>query len=113
MARFPTFLWFTGTTDGALFYLNCAGMVGAFAALIGGTYSWVGLVVAHASLLSLDIALDLNYPWDCLLYESGWLCLFLPRAHFLLDSVALIGPPKYRYAVDVAVATLPPHVWVW
>ena len=51
------------------------------------------LLVAQLSLLSLDLPLDLHYPWDCLLYESGWLALLLPAPTLgTLALPALPGP---------------------
>ena len=37
-----------------------------------------GAPLAWLCMLSLDGVVDLNYPWDCLLLEAGFLGLFLP-----------------------------------
>ena len=43
-------------------------------------------------MLSLDGVVDLNYPWDCLLLEAGFLALFLPPA-LPLPALAAAAPP--------------------
>jgi hypothetical protein len=48
--------------------------------------------VAWLTMLSLDGVVDLNYPWDCLLLEAGFLALFLPPA-LPLPALAAAAPP--------------------
>eukprot|EP01048_Picozoa_sp_COSAG05_P021216 COSAG05_NODE_3836_length_1812_cov_2.752481_1_plen_266_part_00 len=75
---FPTLLWFF-SSDTALSRLPLIGQACACgAAACGGTTGWLCLLAAHVLLLSIDWATDLQYPWDCLLFESGFLALFLP-----------------------------------
>ena len=78
---FPTVFWVIGNSDSTILMVNKLGIFSSAVAVLGleSSLMWsMALLVAILSLLSLDIALDLSYPWDCLLFEAGWLALFLP-----------------------------------
>ena len=83
--RFPNILWFLGSSDFTLTSVLNVGIVCSLGLVFGSHHAWVSValkVICQACLLSLDLALDLSYPWDCLLYEAGWLNLFLPQIIF-------------------------------
>ena len=96
---FPTLLWFLGKHDDKkLLMLNRIGMLAAFIAMIGisnNQWLWSFLMfLALITLLSFDIALDLSYPWDCLLFEAGWLALFLPAPQFIYGNFLVLEKPS-------------------
>ena len=47
-------------------------------AVFGGPAGYLGLIVCWISYLSLDVAIEFIYPWDCLLLEAGLLALMVP-----------------------------------
>jgi len=95
---FPTVFWFTGKiNDNKLLILNRIGILASAVGMAGSnsqlTWSF-SMFVSLTSLLSLDIALDLSYPWDCLLFEAGWLALFLPFPQFIWDNFEVVEKPS-------------------
>jgi hypothetical protein len=76
-AYFPTVLWIN-SSDRALRGLVILGIVASIAVIVGGSLTFVGLLVCFVVYLSLDLAMQLWYPWDCVLLEAGFLALFLP-----------------------------------
>ena len=38
--------------------------------------------------------IDLSYPWDCLLFEAGWLALFLPAPQFIYGNFLVLEKPS-------------------
>jgi hypothetical protein len=97
---FPTLLWFTGGSDGVLRALPKLGAACAIAgAVLGGWSGRCASLLAHALLISLDFGVDLCYPWDCLLFEVGFLSLWLP-----------VLPPLWEGA---SAAALPPRPLAW
>jgi hypothetical protein len=93
LLHFPTLLW-VSSSDRALRALVVAGCAGSLLAIFGGPAGYVGLLVCWISYLSLDIAVELVYPWDCLLFEAGLLVLLLPVVEPLpsLNATALPLP---------------------
>jgi hypothetical protein len=93
LLHFPSLLWLSAT-DRALRGLVVLGCVGSVLAIFGGPAGYVGLLVCWISFLSLDVAIELIYPWDCLLFEAGLLVLLLPRVEPLpsLNATALPLP---------------------
>src|SRR5438034_5962684 len=77
LLHFPSVLWIS-SSDRALQTTILLGCAGALLAVFGGPAGYVGLIVCWVSYLSLDVALVLLYPWDCLLLEAGFLALLLP-----------------------------------
>ena len=70
------------------------GAAAGLAMVVGGPWlaqpaAWV----AWLTLLTLDAAVDLNYPWDCLLFEAGALALALPPT-LPLPAIAAASPPS-------------------
>ena len=84
LCLFPTVLWWTGSSDFSLLGVVGLGMLSSAALFVGCAGSTFGsmalMLTSQVCLLSLDVGLDLSYPWDCLLYEAGWLALFLPHS---------------------------------
>jgi hypothetical protein len=52
----------------------------------------VSLIVCYVAYLSLDMAIGLIFPWDCLLFEATVLSLFLP-ATYALPELRAVGVP--------------------
>jgi hypothetical protein len=77
LLHFPSLLWLSSSDR----FLRAVVLVGSGAALlvvVGGPVGRGALVVCWLVWLSLQDAVDLHYPWDCLLFEAGFLALFLP-----------------------------------
>lgn len=89
--RFPTLLWVT-SSDTALRCLLWLGALAGLLAAFGGPAARPALFLCFALYLSFDLAADLLYPWDCLLFEAGFLALFLPDPRTLPD-LALSSAP--------------------
>lgn len=80
-------------SDAMLLALPALGAACGALAFIGGPFSplWFGL--AWASLLSLDPAMGLAYPWDSFLLEMGFLAAWLPSLSYAWDSVTVSVAP--------------------
>ncbi len=88
---FPTLLWLT-RSDGMLRVLSLTGLVSAGLVVYGGPYSDWALLVCYVCFLSLDMAMGLMFPWDCLLFETTFLALFLPPTNALPELTAAVAP---------------------
>ncbi|HEY1297058.1 MAG TPA: lipase maturation factor family protein [Chloroflexota bacterium] len=77
LLHFPSVLWIS-SSDRALQTIVLLGCAGAMLSIVGGSAGYVGLIVCWIFYLSLDVALQFIYPWDCLLLEAGLLALMLP-----------------------------------
>jgi Lipase maturation factor len=89
--RYPTWLWFDAS-DAMLRGLPVAGILAAgFAAC--GVFSNLMFAVTWSIYLSIDAALGMIYPWECMLMESGFLMIFLPRLE-LLPSLKMAHAPE-------------------
>ncbi len=87
----PSLLWIAHG-DAALRVYIGAGMLGACAMIVGGPVGWWGALCCWAIWLSLHFSARLVYPWDTVLLEAGFLCLFAP-ATALLPQVAATALP--------------------
>lgn len=79
---FPTLLWINASDR----FMRRMILLGALASLLviyGGIFTFPALLVCWMVYLSLDIAVGLSYPWDCVLFEAGFLALFLPNLQSL------------------------------
>ncbi len=88
---FPTLLWFNAG-DRFLKMLVLTGIGLSALVVYGGPYSHWCLFGCWLIYLSLDIAIELVFPWDCLLFEAGFLAIFLPQLHVLPDLSAVQAP---------------------
>lgn len=79
---FPSVL-LASSSDRTLRALPTLGALSALASLVGGPWSIAALGLAWILHLSLDVAIDLLYPWDSVLFELGFLVLFLPAPSLL------------------------------
>lgn len=80
-------------SDAVLVALPAAGVIFGLLAAIGGPSSPIWLGLAWATLLSLDPAMGLAYPWDSFLLEMGFLAAWLPPLHFVWESVSITAAP--------------------
>ena len=72
--------------------LTLIGFTAAALVIYGGPYSSWALVVCYVCYLSLDLAVGLIFPWDCLLFEATVLALFLPATLPLPELAAVAAP---------------------
>ena len=80
--------------DAALLSLCACGTACGLAIVYGGVSGQFAACMAWVLLLSLDLVADLNYPWDCLLLEAGFLATLLPPSLPLPSGWGATGPPS-------------------
>jgi hypothetical protein len=73
----PSLLWIA-QGDTALRAYVVGGIVAACGMVFGGSAAWLCALYCWAMWLSLHFPARLVYPWDTVLLEAGFLCLFLP-----------------------------------
>jgi hypothetical protein len=88
---YPSLLWLS-SRDWVLRAYVVLGCAAALWAIVGGPHTWAALLACWAVFLSFDVALELIYPWDCVLLEAGFLALFLPGLE-LLPALGAVAPP--------------------
>lgn len=88
---FPTLLWLN-SSDWMLRLLTWVGFAAAGCVVYGGPWSSWALAVCYVCYLSLDFAIALIFPWDCLLFEATLLGLFLPATLPLPELAAVAAP---------------------
>ena len=95
---FPSVFHALRPTDRALRSACAGGFCCGLAMAYGGSVGAAAAPLAWGVMVSLDLVADLNYPWDCLLFECGFLALCLhkgPRfgpCTVSLDGGALTWP---------------------
>jgi hypothetical protein len=100
---FPTLLWLS-SSDGMLRLLSLGGVAGACLAIYGGPFSGAAFIVIYVCYVSLDMAIGLIFPWDCLAFESAVLAMFLPETHALPELTAVSAPaPALTWAFRLLV----------
>jgi hypothetical protein len=90
-AYFPTLLWFNAS-DRSLQLLCASGGIAAGSLIVGGPHAPWAFAICYLVYLSLDRALTLIYPWDCVLFEAGFWGIFLPATQ-LLPAVQAVSAP--------------------
>ena len=88
---YPTVLW-VNDSDAMLRGLTWLGMAAAGCVIYGGPWSGWALGVCYVCYLSLDLAIGLIFPWDCLLFEATLLGLFLPPS-LPLPALEVVSAP--------------------
>ena len=100
---FPTLLWLSDA-DFMLRLLTWGGIAAAGLLIYGGPLSFWALLTCYLCYLSLDLAIGLIFPWDCLLFEAAVLGLFLPPTHALPELAAVAAPaPALAWAYRLLV----------
>ncbi len=95
---FPSLLWLD-SSDRALRAFTLVGALSGAAVVVGGEWSPAALFVCYLCQLSLDVAMALIFPWDCLLFECTLLGLFLPAARALPElGLAALPAPALTWA---------------
>lgn len=89
---FPTLLWFDAS-DRMLRGLTLLGALCGAAVIVGGPFAPAALLGCYVCQLSLDLAMALIFPWDCVLFECTLLGLFLPATRALPELAAVALPP--------------------
>jgi hypothetical protein len=88
---FPTLLWL-GHGDGVLRLLVTLGALAGAGVVYGGPSSFWCFALAYVLFVSLDVALRLCFPWECVLFEAGIFALFLPATSPLPELAAVHAP---------------------
>lgn len=98
----PTAFWLSAK-DWVLQLVPAVGMIAAGAVILGWPSGWSPalLLVAQTCLLSLDCVFWMGFPWDCLLFELGWVAILLPAL-----------PPVWS-ATSLAAAAAPHPLVGW
>lgn len=91
-AYFPTLLWLD-SGDRALRGILWAGVASGCAVVVGGPHTPFALLLCFVLYLSLDLPVQVTFPWDCLLLEAGFLAVFLPPLRPLPEIAAVAPPP--------------------
>jgi hypothetical protein len=91
---FPSVLHWVSPTDNVLRGVCGGGCACGLAMVYGGPFAPFAACVAWALLLSMDLVADLNYPWDCLLLEAGFLAMLLPATQPLALGPGAVEPPS-------------------
>lgn len=100
---FPTLLW-VNESDAMLRAFTIVGAASACVVVYGGSAGHWALLVCYVCYLALDTPMGLIFPWDCLLFESTLLALFLPATHALPDVMAVAAPaPALAWAYRLLV----------
>ncbi len=86
----PTVFWLHHG-DGFLRAVPWIGVTGALFAMLGGELGPWGLLLCWVCNLSLDVC-ALWLPWDTMVFEAGFLALFLPAVPLLPDLAAVQLP---------------------
>ena len=95
---YPTLFWLFGSSDFMLKFLPSVGALCGLLMAYGSSYTPCLSFVCWVILLSIDAGPShLVYPWDSLLLETGFLCLWLPGTLSFtgsLASLAALSPPS-------------------
>jgi hypothetical protein len=99
--RFPS-VFYLSHSDRTLRLAIACGIAAALVVIFGGPASCWALLVCYLVFLSLDVALALAFPWECVLFEAGILALFLPATLPLPDLAATAAPaPALAWAYRI------------
>jgi hypothetical protein len=103
VVHFPTLLWLS-SSDTMLRVVTFLGIGASVALIVGGPWSPLAMAVCYVCYLSLDLAIGLIFPWDCVLFEVAFLGMFLPPTHVLPNLAAMTTPaPALAWAYRLAV----------
>lgn len=88
---FPTLLWISHR-DWVLQLVPLVGLAAACVVVYGGPLGPWALLVCYVCYLTLDTPMALIFPWDCMLFETMILGLFLPATLPLPELAATAAP---------------------
>ncbi|MGH9347896.1 MAG: lipase maturation factor family protein, partial [Vicinamibacterales bacterium] len=99
----PSLLWIAHGDTALRAYVG-GGMLAACGMILGGPAAWLCALYCWAMWLSLHFPLRLIYPWDTVLLEAGFLCLFLPATALLpVTSAAELPHPLIPFIFQLLV----------
>jgi hypothetical protein len=100
---FPTLLWLNAS-DFSLRLLSWFGLACAAGVIYGGPYSQLAMIGCYVTYVSLDKPMGLVFPWDCVLFEAGFLGSFLAPTLALPEVIATSAPaPAIAWAYRILV----------
>ncbi|CAE7656556.1 Lmf1, partial [Symbiodinium sp. KB8] len=79
---FPSLFWLNAS-DFMLKFLPILGCLGGLGIIIGGPWTPWLFLMCWLITLSMDMAVDMIYPWDSFLLEFGFLCIWAPGLNML------------------------------
>ena len=89
--HFPSLFWIDHS-DRTLRGVVWLGLGGALCMIYGGPLGFFGILACYVAYISLDKSIGLVFPWDSMLFELGFLSLFLPRWSALPELAATTTP---------------------
>lgn len=89
---FPGVQWL-GSKNIHLTFYALAGCLSSAYIIVGGPYTSIAFLLCWFLYLSFDLVAGLSYPWDSLLLEAGFLCVFLPSLNFIGDNFLISELP--------------------
>lgn len=102
-AYFPTLLWIN-SSDLSLRLLTWFGFGCAACVVYGGPYSQYAMIGCYVTYVSLDKPMGLVFPWDCVLFEAGFLGSFLAPTLPLPAMLTTAAPaPAIAWAFRILV----------
>ena len=98
---FPSLLWINHS-DRMLALLPVVGLGAACLVVFGGPLSPYALLLCYVVYLTLDLPMGLIFPWDCLMFETALLGLFLPATLPLPELASTAAPvPALAWAYRI------------
>ncbi|MEM6380611.1 MAG: lipase maturation factor family protein, partial [Bacteroidota bacterium] len=73
-------------------FLLVSGVLAGIYIFIGGPYLWLAFLYCFLVYLSFDLAFTLTFPWDCLIFETCFIAIFLPDLPLLPEWVGTTLP---------------------
>jgi len=90
---FPTLFWLN-SSDAFIALLPKIGVAAALCGIYGGVFTFPAYLTCYLCFLTLDYALRLHFPWECLILEASVFGLFLPSTLPLTSSLAMTELPS-------------------
>ncbi len=100
---FPTLLWLNAS-DLSLRVLTWFGVACSIGVIYGGPWSQLAMIGCYVTYVSLDKPMGLVFPWDCVLFEAGFLGSFLaPTLALPMVSATAAPAPAIAWAYRILV----------
>lgn len=91
--QFPSLFWIN-SSDEFIKMVPFVGMAAGTLIFLGGPWTFACLIIWRLCALAIHTGTELGFPWDCFLFESGFLALFMPSLPFLTTSIGFATLPN-------------------